>query len=195
MSTMADIGGKEMFRDWKRRLGLDRLSPRERRALAVAAVVVGLFLVVELLVVPFWQARTALQRSLAQRQNELTQLSDLGRQYRELRQARQGAAEGHVRRGSEFSLFAFVEQQAERAGARGQIDFIRPLAAESDGGPNSSAVEVRLQRIGLEPLVRFLGLVESREAAVFVRRLVIQESGGSGLLEANLQVIAGEGSR
>jgi len=184
-----------LLRDWQRRLGLDRLSQRERRVLAIAAVVAGLFLVAELLVVPVWQARTALQRSPAQRQNELAHLSDLSRQYRELRQARQGGAEGRARRGPDFSLFAFVEQQAERAGARGQIAFIRPLAPESDDGTNSGAVEVRLQRIGLEPLVRFLGLVESREAAVFVRRLVIQDSGGSGLLEANLQVIAGEGSR
>lgn len=194
MNAMANMGRKEMFLDWKRRLGLERLSHRERRVLAGAAILAGIFLAVELLVIPFWQARSALQRSVAQRHLELTQLSELGRHYQELQQARQGLAEGRARRGPDFSLFAFVEQQAERAGAREQIDFIRPLTAGSAVGTRAGAVEVRLQRIGLEPLVRFLGLVESREAAVFIRRLVIQESGGSGLLEASLQVIASEGT-
>ena len=195
MSDMAGAGKKELLRSWEYRLGLHRLSGRERWSLALAAVLLGLFLVAELLVLPFWQARASLQRSVAERKTELAQLVELSRQYRELRQVEQGVAESLARRGADFSLFAFVEQQAERAGARAQIDSIRPQATSGENGARQSTVEVRLQRIGLEPLVRFIGLVEAKEEGVAIRRLVIQESGGSGLLDASLQLIASEKER
>lgn len=195
MTTMGEARRQELLHRWGRRLGMDRLSTRERLLVAVAVAVVILLLVVELVLVPLWQARTSLQRSLTERRSELAELSQLVEKYRELQGKQRGMSEQLARRPADFSLFAYVEEQAERAGARRQLGYIRPATGGDEGGPRQSTVEVKLQRIGLEPLVRFLQLLESAGEAVVIRRIVIQESGNSGLLDASLQVIAHDSSR
>lgn len=174
---------------WLWRLGLAAMSPRERSLVFLGAALLAGVALVELVVMPLWRSHAALTRAVAQRQAELSQLVQLQGQYRDLQRAA-----GQVRatigaRAADFSLFAFVERQAEQAGARRQLSYIRPAAQRPEQqGTGEVAVEVRLEGIGLEPLVRFLKLVESEREAVFIRRMVIEESRGSGLLEASLQV-------
>jgi Type II secretion system (T2SS), protein M len=189
MKAMADAGGREMLSRWGRRLGVERMTARERRVLAWGAVLVGLFVLVQGVVMPFLQARADLQRSLLQKQVELTQMVELAERYRTLQQGARGVSEKIAGRRADFSLFAFVEQQAERAGAKRQLVAIKPSTSSAENGRREIGVEIKLQQIGLEPLVRFLLLVESDHEAVSIRRIVIQEGGGSGLLDANLQVV------
>lgn len=189
MRAMADAGGREMLSRWGRRLGVEKMTARERRVLAWGAVLVGLFVLVQGVVVPFFQAREALQRSLLQNTAELAQVVQLAERYRNLQQGARGVNEKISGRGADFSLFAFVEQQAERAGAKRQLVAITPSTPNAEDARREMGVEIKLQQIGLEPLVRFLLLVESDHEAVAIRRIVIQESGGSSLLDANLQVV------
>lgn len=189
MKAMADASGREMLSRWGRRLGLERMTARERRVLAWGAVLVGLFMLVQGVVLPFFQARADLQRSLLQKKAELAQVVELAEHYRNLQQAARGVSEKIAGRRADFSLFAFVEQQAERAGAKRQLVAIKPSAPSAENGRREIGVEIKLQQIGLEPLVRFLLLVESGQEAVAIRRIVIQEGGGSGLLDATLQVV------
>lgn len=189
MRAMVDGGGREMLRRLGRRLGLEKMTARERRVLAWGAVLVGLLFLVQGVVMPFFQARTALQRSLQQKEVELAQVVELAERYRNLQHDARGVSEKIAGRRPDFSLFAFVEQQAERVGAKRQLVAIKPSTPSSENGRREIGVEIKLQQIGLEPLVRFLLLVESDHEAVAIRRIVIQESGGSGLLDANLQVV------
>lgn len=174
---------------WLWRLGLAAMSPRERSLVLLGAALLAGVALVELVVMPLWRSHAALTRAVAQRQAELSQLVQLQGQYRDLqRVARQVRATVGARK-ADFSLFAFVERQAELAGARRQLAYIRPSAQRPEQqGTGEVAVEVRLEGIGLEPLVRFLKLVESERDAVFIRRMVIEEGRGSGLLDASLQV-------
>ncbi len=176
---------------WREWLGLAAMSPRERALVLLGGALLAVVAFSELVVMPLWRSHAALSRAVEQRQAELSQLVQLQGQYRALQQAA-GRVRGAIgARHADFSLFAFVERQAEQAGARRQLGYIRPLAQrpEQQGeGEVAVEVEVRLERIGLEPLVRFLTLVESKGDAVFIRRIVIEESGGSGLLDASLQV-------
>ncbi len=192
MRTMADAGRQEMLRRWGRRLGVDKMTARERRVLVWGAGLVGLFLVVQGVVGPFFQARAALQRSLLQKNAEVVQVVELAERYRNLQRAARGVDEKIAGRSTNFSLFAFVEQRAEQAGAKRQLVAIKPSTTSAESGRRENGVEAKLQQIGLEPLVRFLLLVESDQEAVAIRRIVIQESGGSGLLDANLQVVTFE---
>lgn len=189
MRAMADGGGQQMFRRWERRLGVEKMTARERRVIAWGAVLVGLFVLVQGVVMPYVQARAALQRSLLQKKAELTEVVELAERYRNLQQAARGVNEKIAGRSANFSLFAFIEQRAEQAGAKRHLVAIKPSTTSSENTRREIGVEAKLQQIGLEPLVRFLLLVESDHEAVAIRRIVIQESGGSGQLDANLQVV------
>ena len=89
-----------------------------------------------------------------------------------------------------FSLFSFLDKQAEGAGIKELISYMKPSTVEGDEDLQESIVEMKLQQISLKQLVDFLKLIESPEKVVSVKRISIQESGKEkGLLEVIMQIV------
>jgi general secretion pathway protein M len=171
------------------RIGLLRLEPRERWVLAGGLLFLLLFFFWQFLLEPFFAARDHLAQAVARKEHDLVMMRELQQKYREQRESAGELTARLAARDPGFTLFTFVDRQAERAGVKRQISSIKPMSGEGDGPVKETSVEVKLQGVGLAGLVEFLLLVEAREAVVFVRRLALQESGvNSGLLEATLQI-------
>jgi len=179
------IKGKSPFS----RLGLEKLSPRERQVILIGSLFVVVFFVLQLLVVPFFEARKNLVLAIERKQQELIQIKGLQKEFQALKKTENHLQEKLAARAPRFSLFAFVERQAEQANVKKQISYIKPATVGKEQTLHEVRVEMKLQQITLESLVHFLRLIESEEDVVFIRRIAIEANGTRrGFLDIILQI-------
>lgn len=169
--------------------GIDRLSSRERWMLLGALVFITGFVVFQFMLVPYFDAKENITKSIAKREADLIKIKQLSTEYLALK-----ADEGNIqarldKRDRKFTLFTFSDEQAGKAGVKKQIQYMKPSIIEGDEQFNESVVEIKLEKITLKALVEFLLLIESKENVVFIKRMSIQESGeGKGHLDSILQL-------
>ena len=80
------------------------------------------------------------------------------------------------RRDAGFSLFSFLEQQADTVRVKNRVTYMKPSTIDLDEGLQESAVEMKLERITLRQLIDFLDKVESVDKVVLVKRLAVQKN-------------------
>ncbi len=183
---------EKIWQQIKSRAGLDQLAPREKLILAGGVVFVLGFVIFQMVITPYLDSRARLHRAIDTKQKQLTQMHQLQQQYGELRQEEGGIKAALEKRSKSFTLFTFIDQQAGNAGVKKLITYMKPslVPGAGNGQFSESMVEVKLERIDLENLVKFLDLVESPEKMVAIRRLSIQTSTREqGYLDVILQIV------
>jgi len=156
--------------------GYHRLARRERVFLWCGVIFVCSFLVFQGIVSPYLEARQKLERSLLRKKNDMLEMEILQSQYRDLRE-RQGEISRMIdQRRTGFSLFSFLEQQANAVRVKDRVTYMKPSTSELDDGYQEAAVEMKLEQITLKQLVDFLTRVESLEQVVLVKRLAVQKN-------------------
>jgi general secretion pathway protein M len=177
---------------WEK-LGIAQLSTREQWLVWGGVIFIVGFMVLQLAIIPFFEARGKLQKSITRKEQELVTIKELRQDFQTLKGAEGTIKERVMQRPSGFTLFTFLDQQAEKAKVKKQINYMKPSKAEGDANFNETMVEMKLQQISLEALVEYLRLVESEKNVVFIRRVSIQESGNEkGYLDAILQIVTFE---
>jgi uncharacterized membrane protein YhiD involved in acid resistance len=179
-------------KDIWRKSGIDKLNSREKWVLFGGVAFVLCFLVVQLVILPVVEARSNLEKSIARKQQELQEIKLLQQEYRTLK-SEEGTIQARINeRGTGFTLFTFLDQQANEAKVKKQIMYMKPSILDGDE-LNEAMVEMKLQQITLAALVEFVRLVESEENVVFIRRFSLQESGDAqGYFDVILQIVTFE---
>jgi general secretion pathway protein M len=150
-----------------------QLSPRERVAVAIAAVAVLAALFYAGLVAPYRGALRRLDARIATRQRQLGEIAALQQRYQQL-QRRVGEAEQRLAKAEAFSLFAYVEGLAGQMISRENLVSMRPQPATVREDLREETVEVRLEKVRLDQLVRLLHAIDSNEALLAVKSLKIK---------------------
>ncbi|BHH86019.1 hypothetical protein [Desulforhopalus sp. 52FAK] len=173
--------------------GLQNLEARERLFLAGGVLFLVCFMFVRFAIIPVVSAKSRLEQSTERKKQELVEIKELQQEYLTLKKE-EGTIQAMInKRGPTFSLFTFLDQQAERVQVKKQIKYMKPSVTEGEDSLNETMVEMKFQLITLESLVGFLRLIESKENVVFVKRISIQEnSSETGSLDAILQIITFE---
>lgn len=189
---MASWLNKSLLQGIRLKSGIDTLNRREKWVLFGGIGFVLCFLLIQLVVVPIIDARTTLQKSIARKKQELVEINNLQQEYRSLK-SREGTIQARInQRGPGFTLFTFLDQQANVAQVKKQIKYMKPSTVTGDA-LNEAMVEMKLQQIPLSDLVGFIRLIESESDVVFIKRFSIQESGDTqGFFDAILQVVTFE---
>ncbi|TKB28296.1 type II secretion system protein M [Desulfopila sp. IMCC35006] len=189
---MASWFNRNLLQDIRTKSGIDKLNSREKWVLFGGIGFVLCFLAVQLVVVPVIDARNNLLQSIARKKQELVEIKNLQQEYRTLK-SKEGTIQARInQRGAGFTLFTFLDQQANRAKVKKQIKYMKPSTIDGDE-LNEAMVEMKLQQISLNDLVGFLRLIESEQEVVFIKRFSIQESGDAqGFFDAILQVVTFE---
>jgi general secretion pathway protein M len=170
--------------------GWHRLAKREQ--IMVGSLIVGIIalLLFTLIFSPLLDSRKRLQKSILKKQTELHQIRNLQQEYQALKQHSGDIQQGLTKRPDSFTLFSFIEQQANMAGIKENINYLKPSEVDSDGPFRESRVDMKLQKITLQNLVDFLKAVESKENVVSITRISIQEHGKEqGSLNAVIQLV------
>lgn len=175
----------------KSTLGLEQMTAREKTILIAGGAFVAAVLIFQLAISPYLDSRTRLINSIERKKKELTEVIQLKQEYADLQIEAGGIKENLAKRPAGFTLFAFLDKQAEKADVKTQIKYMKPSVLAGVGDSlDESVVEVKMEGVTLASLVNFLRLTESDEDLVTVRRLSIQKSGREeGLLDVILQVV------
>jgi hypothetical protein len=173
--------------------GIQNLEKREKLFLAGGVAFLICFILLRFAIIPLISAKSSLESSTERKKEELVQIQELQQEHLTLKNE-QGTIEAMIKeRGDNFSLFTFLDQQAEKIQVKKQIQYMKPSTTEGEDTLNETMVEMKFQLISLEALVGFLRLIESQENVVFIKRISIQENGTQqGFLDVILQIVTFE---
>ena len=187
---MSTSGVRKNLQPLVDKLGWQRMAKREKLMVGGLLVGVTCLLFYSLVVSPLLDSRQHLQKSITNKREELQKIQELQKEYGVLQHTSGDIQERLKKRAQNFTLFAFIEQQATAAGIKQQINYLKPSEVESKGPLRESRVDMKLQRITLDDLVKFLSGVESYDKVVSVSRISIQEFGKEqGYINAVLQIV------
>ena len=147
-------------------------------------------LLLQLLVMPFWEEKERFRNNVAAKQNSIQQMAVLRQEYLMLQQDTDSLAQRLQDRPKNFTLFSFLEKAAGDAGVKDNIKSMKPSASTGKGPFKESLVEMKLERITLGQMVGYLKLIESPENLVSIKRISIQSNKKeTQFLDAVLQVL------
>ena len=170
--------------------GWQRMTRQEKFMVGGLIIVVTVLLFFSFVVSPLFDSREQVQKSLSKKQVELQNIRNLQKEYQLLQHTSGDIQQRLEKRAKTFTLFSFIEKQATSAGIKQQIKYLKPSEVKGDGPLRESRVDMKLQKITLESLVKFLGGVESYEKVVSVNRISIQEHGKEqGHINVVLQIV------
>jgi hypothetical protein len=152
-----------------------KLEPRERILVQIAAGLVGIFLIYNLIYMPIVGLSSGLQDRIVQRQQDLAEVRRLAATYSQLK-ANLASAERHtVPLGRDFSLFSVVEASMSKSVGRDKIGSITPGSDRklADGFTEYSVV-LKLANVNLAQLVDALYGINSLSMPIGVSNIRIQ---------------------
>jgi hypothetical protein len=133
--------------------------------------------------------KKALARILTIEQDSIQQMMMLRAQY--LRHSNiTGRELPHMAgRPPQFTLFSFLDSQAEASGIKKNIDYMRPFSQAIDDGPYQlSKVRLKLKNLYLNNFMEFLKRVETSGNGVYIVSIPCPKTGeNDNLLEAVLE--------
>jgi hypothetical protein len=150
-----------------------RLSPREIAIIAIGTamlVVTGLWLWV------FEPLRThldTLDRGLAYNQDRYRQVLTLSKTYARLKQ-RIATTEGRLKRHGDFSILSYLEAEADRMGVKKHIIQMKPKPGVTTRFYKENQVEIRMEKVTLPLLQRYLFQIENAQELMRIRELRIR---------------------
>ena len=167
-----------------------KLAKREKYLVSFAACAIGMFLLLQFLIFPFFEERKRIQRGIRAREEGLEEIVRLRAEYQVYKKGFQGIKQILARREKGFTLFSFLEKTAGEAELKGHIKYMKPSSSQGTGPHKESMVEMKLEGITLNQLVGYLYRIESPENIISIKRISIKENKKeSGYLDTILQVL------
>ena len=153
-----------------------KLNKREQISVAAAGAAIVIFLLMQFLVFPFMDKSDRLTRTIAARQQELTQIKAMQVQYRETAAAAEVMQRRLKTRRRGFTLFSFLEALAGQTGVKSQIAYMKPSSTTvKDTNYRISSVEMKLQDVTMPQLLAYLHGIETSRDMISIKRLSISK--------------------
>lgn len=167
-----------------------QLNHREKIAVSIGGISLLLFIVLQFIFFPLVDKRATLMQGLAAREKAAAEMRIMQAQYQQLSKQSGSVVELLAKRDAGFSLFSFLEKNADDSTLKEHIAYMKPSKSTKNELFNQSLVEMKLQAISLQQLVDFLKLTESPENLVGIDRITIQENTKErGSLDVTLQMV------
>lgn len=172
-----------------------QLSGRERKMVILGGAALAVFVLVQFVVYPLVDQRARLQKRLAGKEKALAEMQVLKQQFQRLNRQSGSMSDLLDHREQGFSLFAFLEENADESTVKEHIAYMKPSESPEGSTLSQSRVEMKLQGVSLEQLLRFVEKSESPQNLVGVAKMTIQENTKEeGTLDATLVMVSVERS-
>lgn len=153
-----------------------KLNRREKISVIAAVTAITVFLIMQLLVFPLFDANARLSRTLSTRQQELEQMRSLQEAYRKTTEKAERAQRYLKSRKPGFTLFSFLETLAGQTGLKSHIAYMKPTTTTQKDSPyRLSMVEMKLQEITMSQLLAYLHGIETSPDMIAIKRLSISK--------------------
>src|SRR5271155_1756628 len=152
-----------------------KIETRERVPAQIAAALVGVFLIYNLIYMPIVDLSSGLQDKIAQRQQDLIDIRRLAGTYAQVKSDLANAERHTVPLGKDFSLFSVIEDSMTKAVGRDKIGSITPGSDRKlTDGFTEYSVQLKLANVNLAQLVDALYGINSLPMPIGVSTIHIQ---------------------
>ncbi len=171
-------------------LNLKKLNRRDKYIVYGVGCLLGLLIIVQFIIRPFFENRNRLERTLQTRKVELEQMREFQTDYKALKGRMQLSQVRVNKRQKGFTLNSFLVQAAGQVGIKDRISSMKPTTTtQKNSNFKVSRVEMKLDAISLEQLTAFLHGVETSPNMVMVKKLsVSKKDKKEGLINVIMQV-------
>jgi general secretion pathway protein M len=167
------------------RLNLNR---REKIFVCAGAVIVLLTLLYVAVIAPYSSLMSRLDRKIALRQEQVSEVAALKNELLLLKEQLL-VAEKKVASSGNFSLFSFVEQKVQGVAGKENLIYMRPKPATQQDDFEETSLEVKLEKISLQQVVRLLHEMEAADVPLKVKTLQLRNrAGNASLLDVTLDI-------
>ena len=157
------------------RVRYQKLESRERVLVQIAAGLVAVFLIYNLIYLPIVDLSSGLQARIVQRQQDLAEVRRLAATYAQLKADLAAAERRTVPLGKDFSLFSIVEASMTKSVGRAKIGSIAPGSDRKlTDGFTEYSVQLKLENVSLAQLVDALYGINSLSMPIGVSDIRIQ---------------------
>jgi type II secretory pathway component PulM len=159
------------------------LKSREKKIVAVCVAVVLAALIHVLVISPSIKKRDNLSRSIHKTNRQLAQLRKLGSEYDQILRESEAIRRNMGGRGKGFELGPFLSKTANKLGLLKNLTSMRPSSRRLDANISENLVELGLNGVSLENLVKYLHEIERAGPAVAIAKIVVRPESrlGGGL--------------
>ncbi len=169
-----------------------RLSTREKAIVGAGAA----FLAGVVFWLGVWEpvqnGLALMERRVEAKRTEYRQIQELAAQYARLRSRIEGI-EDHLKRSREFSILSYLENQARRQQVQDRIVQMKPKGGDVTRYYEEKTVEVKMEKVRLAELVRYLYQIENSPELLRIKQLQLRPRfDDPDLLDVRFQVSAFE---
>jgi len=169
---------------------IDRLNlnKREKIFVSVGAVFIILTLLYVALVSPYNRFMERLDNKITLRGKQVGEVISLKNDILLLKQQLR-EAEQKISSSRSFSLFSFVEQKVQGVAGKENLVYMRPKPATQRDDFEETALEIKLEKITLQQVVRLLYEMETVDVPLNVKSLQIRNrTESASLLDVTMDV-------
>ena len=170
------------------------LAPRERAIVGAGAFFVIALLFYFIVLSPTQERSKLLHRLITQKEQEYRELSLLRDDYLRLK-ASEDDIVLRIAAGRNVSPLSYLEQLAQKAGLREQLELMKPLAAVSTPRYTITPVQVSVRGAGVHEVLVYLYQIEHAPVPFHIKRLRIKPTPRTiGRLDVTLEVMTFSGA-
>jgi len=151
-----------------------RLSQREIIVISTGIMIVVLLGGYFILVEPIVEKRDRLKLVTIRLEKNLIEIQQLAAEYKTLKDRKTQLRAKVQARGEGFAPFSYLETLARQSGLGTSIESMTPLVSPTEEDRGLAEFEVRLSKIGLNELIRFLYRIETSDKVLLVYNLHIR---------------------
>jgi general secretion pathway protein M len=146
------------------------LQPRERLFVGGAGAGLVLVLFFMLVIDPLFKHSAELDRQIVTARRQLTELRTMQQDYRRQKSV-VDSINSQLKKQQNFAIFSRLEELAGQTGIRNNILYMKPTVSTPSEVYNEESVEIKMEGVTLEQLVRYLHQVENSPQLLKIKRL------------------------
>jgi len=146
------------------------LQSRERLFIGGAGAALVVFLIFKLAIDPMFKHYAELDRQIVTARRQLNELRTMQQEYQRQKSV-VDSINNQLKKQQNFAIFSRLEELAGQTGIRGKIVHMKPTVSTPSEVYNEESVEVRMEGVTLEQLVRYLHQVENSPQLLKIKRL------------------------
>ncbi|MBW2147379.1 MAG: type II secretion system protein M [Deltaproteobacteria bacterium] len=170
-----------------------QLARREKIATLILAVFLVVFGMTEWVLLPTLGRLKSLDGLIERKEKELAEMRALQAEYLQMVEQSANVEKAIKQRGRGFTLFSFLESLAQQTEVKKNIKYMKPSTTQLNEQYNESSVEIKLEKINLEQLIRYIYRVEYAGRLLQIKRMHVRpQYKNPSLLDVTLLVYTQE---
>jgi general secretion pathway protein M len=152
------------------------LQKRERYIFGGGLIGLFLLLSINFAILPFFEARSKITRSIQRQEKVLKELNALNAQYRSLKGGSESLRRVIAGRNPDFKIASHLDGILNETDTKSCIQDFQSSKLPAAEGYNLIRTEIKLGRVKMDQLIKFLYLVESPEYGIRIEQVSIAKT-------------------